>query len=118
MSWIAVIAINVFTVAIPAFGWFGIPYLRWHGIRELLIRRRLRKEGRFMPWSAVRVNLLNADGELECRKSSGSGGRFWYWPEKYGTPPAILTDCPLRYWNANTFRAEFPNAVFRETHLF
>ena len=112
------LAIVVSVVVIPAIGWFGFPSLRWTGVREMLLRRRMKREGRFVCWHEVHSKLKDGDGELECRRSSGSSGRFWYWPNEYANPLALLTDCPLRFWYLDALRSELPNAKLRETHLF
>lgn len=103
------------TVLLFAVIWGGALPLGWIGLSELFLRRRLRREGRFLPWIQVVQALEKGEGEFEFRYT-GHSGRFVFWPQTCDVPPGYFTDCPRRFWNPKRLAEHFPNAKISVTH--
>lgn len=97
--------------------WYGLPAIRWIGVGELLLRREMIAEGRFMAWSAVSENLAVGRGTLEYCSAGGNRGFFWYFPESNSTNDddiyPFLTNCPMKYSRQKRFIRDFPIAKYR-----
>jgi hypothetical protein len=85
-------------------------------VSEFFLRRRMRREGRYLSWREVEQRLRRGDGTLVFNRSN-EVGRVWWSPDPVEPDDWIeicehsfLTSCPRPYRDAKRLLEEIPGA--------
>ena len=99
-----------------AFAWVAGALLA-RPIAEAMLRWRMRRAGRFLPWTEVEGRLRAASGTIVYNRTN-SVGRVWWSPAPVTSAgwlvdareDAFLTQCPRRYRTKTDLLKVFPEA--------